>query len=323
MPDILSSDELSDLLAVVDDQEGANATMTYRNKTVSLYDFRRPTRLSRAQMRLLQRMYESALEGLTGRLSEELRTPFEANVLSVKALNYGAFASTLPVPTYVNIFKIEPLGFRGLFTIDAPFCLALVDRLLGGHGHAVDKPRHLTNIEMVVLDWPVKLILGELQRCWRSKPLVKYASETRRMDLSFVQVMHTAETILRVSFAFGGEIGAGEAHLCLPFTALEALGFESLRDETLGVLGDRQEQDVLRTRENLKKVSVPIAAELGSATLNLREVVSIKPGQVIKLNTKANKPVPVRVGQRVKFYAMPGLNARTLAIQITGMAPDS
>jgi len=321
MPDILSSDELNDLLALVDEQDGSGQQVLFRNKTVTPYDFRRPTRLSRARVRQIQRLYESALEGLTGALSEGLRAPIEANVLGVKALSYGSFANALPVPTYVNIFRIEPLGFRGLLTIDVPFCLALVDRLLGGHGHATDKPRHLTNIELAVLDWPVKLILNELQQCWHTEPAVKYASENRRMDLSFAQVMHTAETVLRVSFALGGEIGSGEAHFCLPFTALEqTMAFEHLRDDVLGTVS-KQEQLVQQARQNIRKVTVTLSAELGNAFADLREVLTLSPGQVVKLNTRADRPVPVKVGGKVKFLGKPGLRANALAIQITDIIP--
>jgi len=324
MPDILSNDELSDLLAAVDENDGAEKEATFGNKSVALYDFRRPSRLSRAQVRQLQRLYESALEGLTGALSEGVRAPIEANVLSVKALNYGSFANLLPVPTYVNIFKIEPLGGRGLLTIDIPFCLALVDRLLGGHGHAVEKPRHLTTIELAVLEWPVRLILEQLQRCWHCQPQVTFASDTRRMDLSFSQVMHTSETMLRVSFALGGEIGTGEAHFCVPFSVLEqVMAFDRLRNESLGSASGRTEQDTLRARENISKVKIAVSAELGSASLTLRELVGLKPGQIVKLNTKANKPIPIQVGRKVKFLAAPGLNANALAARITGIVPDA
>ena len=323
MPDVLSSDELSDLLAVVEETEGENETSTFRNKNVSPYDFRRPTRLSRAQVRQLQRLYESALEGLTGALSQGLRAPIEANVLGVKALNYGSFASLLPVPTYVNIFTIQPFACRGLLTMDVPFCLALVDRLLGGQGHAVDKPRHLTAIELAVLDWPVRLILEQLQRCWHCATDVRFISESRRMDLSLAQIMHASETMLRVSFALGGEIGSGEAHFCVPFAALEqAMAFNRIRDESFGVPGGQSEQVALRARDNIRKVNITLAAELGHASLTLEEVLKLKPGQVVKLNTKANKPIPVNVGQKSKFYAVPGLSARSLAIKITGIITD-
>ena len=319
MPDILSSDELSDLLAVADESaEQKEGLGEHGGKSVSPYDFRRPSRLSRAQIRHLQRLYESALEGLTGALSQGLRTPVEANVLGVKALNYGTFANTLPSPTYVNTFRIEPFAFRGLLTIDVPFCLALVDRLLGGHGHATEKPRHLTAIELAVLDWPVRMILEQLQRNWHHEPAVQFVSESRRMDMSFTQIMHTSETMLRVSFALGGEIGSGEAHFCVPFAALEkAMPFDQLRVDALGSVAKLSEQDVQNSKENLKQVSVTVAAELGTAALTLREVLDLRPGQVVALRAKANKAIPVKVEDTVKFYAVPGLRGRLLAVQIT------
>jgi flagellar motor switch protein FliM len=325
MPDILSADELSDLLSAAVDTEGKDS-ISFRSseKTVAPYDFTRPTRLARAQVRQLQRLYESALEGLTGALSESLRTPIEANVLGVKAVTFGSFTNVLPTPTYVNVFKIEPYGYRGILAMDIPFCLALVDRLLGGHGHTTEKPRNLTGIEVSVLDWPVTMVLEQLQKCWHSAPDIKFVNETIRMDLNFVQIIHTAETVLRVTFALAGEIGSGEAHFCVPFAALErAQCLEQLREEALGSGRPPVAQELEQARENIKKADLGITAELGGATLTVGEVVRLKPGQIIKLSTKVTEPIPVKVGDRVKFLAKPGLRARANAIQIQKVLEES
>ncbi|NQT18620.1 MAG: FliM/FliN family flagellar motor switch protein [Planctomycetes bacterium] len=325
MPDILSADELNDLLSACADTEVSEGSSSDPiEKTVAPYDFTRPTRLSRAQVRQLQRLYESALEGLTGALSESLRTPIEANVLGVKAVTFGSFTNLLPTPTYVNVFKIEPYGYRGILAMDIPFCLALVDRLLGGHGHTTEKPRNLTGIEVSVIDWPVTLILEQLQKCWRSDTNIQFASESIRMDLNFVQVIHTAETVLRVTFALAGEIGSGEAHFCVPFAALErAKCLERLREEALGSGRPPVEQELQQARANLKKAYLGITAQLGEAVLTVGEVIGLKPGQVIKLNTRVAEPIPVKVGDRTKFLAKPGLRARSNAVQIQQVLEDS
>jgi len=324
MPDILSSDELSGLLAAVEeDGSGPEEPTFFRDKAVAPYDFERPTRLSRAQVRQLQRLYESALEGLVGALSEALRSPVEANVLGVKAVPYGSFANVLPTPTYVNIFRVEPFGVLGVLALDIPFCLALVDRLLGGHGHTTEKPRNLTLIEVAILEWPVRMILEQLEECWHGEPQVKFVAETVRMDLNFAQIMHTAETVLRVTFALGGEIGSGEAHFCIPFSALERAGcLERLHEDALGTSCKPNEQELEQARENLKKAGLGLTAELGRATLTVKEVMALKPGQVIRLSTKVGEAIPVKVGNEAKFTAKPGLRTKALAVQIQQVLKD-
>lgn len=326
MPDTLSSDELGDLLAAVDDGElTADQPQTFhRNKAVAPYDFLRPTRLSRVQARQLQRLYESALEELTRMLSESLHTPMEANVLGVKAVTYGSFTNVLPTPTYVNIFEIEPFGYRGLLTMEIPFGLALVDRLLGGHGHTTEKPRNLTAIEMSILEWPVKMILEQLQGCWHSSPEIRFVGESVRMDLNFSQIMHTAESILRVTFALGGEIGSGEVHFCVPFAALERSNcLADLHNEALGASGPRNEEETARARENLRKVCLSVSAQLGATKLTVREIIGLDVGQVITLDSKVDRPIPVKVGEKVKFLAKPGLRSKSLAIQIQEVLESS
>jgi len=316
MPDILTSDELNDLLAAVDGGEGEEEAIVYHDKMVAPYDFERPARLSRAQVKQLQRLYESALEGLTGVLSEHLRTPMEANVLGVRAVNFGSFTNILPTPTYVNIFRIKPYGYRGVLTLDIPFCLALVDRLLGGHGHTTEEPRNLTSIEIAVLDWPATMILDQLRTCWRGAQEIEFARESVRMDLNFAQIMHNSETVLRVTFALGGEIGSGEAHFCVPFTVLEqARLLERLREEALGS-GSASEIDRQRARENIRSARIGLAAEIGTANLTIGEVLRLKPGQVVRLAAKAREPIVVKVGGKPKFLARPGQRSRSAAVKI-------
>jgi len=317
MPDILSSDELNDLLAAVEGNEGEDEPIVYRDKTVATYDFERPTRLSRTQVKQLQRLYESALEGLTGVLSEKLRTSIEANVLGVRAVNFGSFSGMLPTPTYVNIFRIEPYGYRGVLTMDIPFALALVDRLLGGHGHTTEKPRNLTSIEVAVVEWPVEMILEQLRKSWRTPVEMEFISEGIRMDLNFAQIMHNSETVLRVTFALGGEIGSGEAHFCVPFAALEqSKALEKLRDESLGSPSSLSEEEKEKARQNISRARIELAADLGTTTLTVAEVMRLKPGQIVRLDVKADKPVTVKVGGKPKFLAWPGRHSRSMAIKI-------
>jgi len=322
MPDILSSDELNELLAAVDDSDKSISLQPEtHNKNVVPYDFRRPTRLSRTQMRQLQRMHESALEGLTGVLSENLRAPIEANVLGVKALTYRAFLNVLSNPIYANIFRIEPFDLRGILTLDVPFCLAMVDRLLGGHGHITEKPRILTPVEMTVLDWPVKLILEQLQNCWHTNTDIKFVSETKRMDLNYAQILHNTATVLRVSFALGGEMGTGEASFCVPFAALEqAMSLDKLHEEMLGIVKPSS-KDLERAKKNIQQVTVCVTAELGRAKLTVAEILKLKPGQVVKLGTPADSSVTLNVGQAPKFLAQPGLKSKKYAVQIIDTVP--
>jgi len=85
---------------------------------------------------------------------------------------------------------------------------------------------------------------------------------------------------------------------------------------------NKQDQFVQQARQNIRKVTVSVSAELGSTTADLHEVLTLSPGQVVKLNTRAGKPIPIKVGGKVKFLGKPGLRANTLAIQITDIIPE-
>src|SRR5437763_1759490 len=100
----VSSSELG-AVAVAGDPERADKS----SRNIALYDFKRPERVSKDQMRALEALHESFAGAFGASLSGFLRTIMETRVASCEQLTYNEFIRSLPSPTCFNVMRVPPL----------------------------------------------------------------------------------------------------------------------------------------------------------------------------------------------------------------------
>src|SRR5579872_4056715 len=109
---ILTPDEVSALLSSSAENSSRGADTTH---VVSPYNFRRPDRISKDQIRSLQLMHERFARNATTSLAAYLRTITELTVLSVEQYSYAEFLMSLPDPTAYYAIGMPPLEEVGAF----------------------------------------------------------------------------------------------------------------------------------------------------------------------------------------------------------------
>ncbi len=70
-------------------------------------------------------------------------------------------------------------------------------------------------------------------------------------------------------------------------------------------------------RKHMDKVRVPLALELGHTILSVADVMQLSVGDVVKLDEGLGNPLDVRVGNMVKFKALPGTSNGNYAAEIS------
>lgn len=322
MPEeILSAEELESLLSTVED---AGAGKGKREKRVSEYDFVRPNKLSGEQLRALQRMHESIAQNLTMTLSTYLRINLEVNIVSLGELTFEVFRNSLPNPTVINVLSLAPLPERALATMDMKLAFSLIDRMMGGPGKPLDKLRSLTTIEQSLLDNIIRRFLDRMADGWQELASFKAVVESREMDPQFVQVIPSSEMVLVSTFSLSapGELEPGELCFCVPFisidTVMQRLGnrfrFAAMkRDPTPGQL--RHLDRVV------KHSTLPVAVELGSACVEVEQVMRMQPGDIIVLDQPAVAQIRGLIGGRLRFLGSPGRSGRRHAVRVDRVLP--
>ncbi len=330
MANILSQEEVDALLSsFTEEEEGAPEIETKApeaveerkvERTVSVYDFRRPNRISKDQLRFLEALHETFMVRYTGVLSGYLRTMVEMEILSVEQLSYGEWVQSLPETTCVFPFSLEPLQGSGAVEFNPSLGLSVVDRLLGGQGSAVDRARDLTHLEQTILSRLVEQKLTVLSDVWSEVVQFTPKIEGFEKQPNMLKLLPDPETVVLITFELKTQTLNGAITVCYPFVAVEP----ALTKASAGAFAGH----AIRPRkvaegpewlgQSIKQGRVPIAVRLGTGVITIGDFIRLRHGDVIRLETELEHPVEVDVGRRAKFHARPGQVGKKLAVQIIG-----
>src|SRR5688500_16826045 len=180
--DVLSQAEVESLLSAME-QTGARpqalkkaaaavvaaapAAASKPSEKVTPYDFKRPERVGKEQMRALQTIHEGFSRNFGAALSALLRSIVEVKLTSVDQLTYSEFVFSLENPTCFNIIEAVPLEGYLILDINPTILYLVIDRLLGGGREAAQFTRRpLTEIELRLVARVTDLFLKELKHSW-------------------------------------------------------------------------------------------------------------------------------------------------------------
>ena len=114
--------------------------MQQEEAEVSVYDFRRPHRVSKERLRTLEAMYERMVKSLEGWIIGRVRGQIEMRLQSVEQFSFGEFTLSLPTPCATYIFDVRNTGgAQGVIDIGHEFAYFTVDRFFGGSGSATSE----------------------------------------------------------------------------------------------------------------------------------------------------------------------------------------
>lgn len=324
MSDVLSQFEIDSLLndmsagsVNIDDILSNNNS----NKDISNYDFRRPNRISKNQVRTLQNVHESFSESFGFYLVSKLQSIVSINVTSVDQLFYSEFILSVSNPSCLYVFDIEGTDGSGIMEISPQLALTIVERLLGGTTDSIPKSRVISPIEQAVIKGVIVHALSDLGNAWRSIAEINFKYSRLEMEADFVQIAPSSEIVIIVSLDVNIGSNTFLMNLCFPTFALEeVLARLNKQKVTTQVI----KQSPIKARENMEilhqqisTTSLPVIAELGKAAISLKELMELKVGDVIKVKKHIQDEIEVIIAGRRKLGARPGSIEGKKAVRIT------
>jgi len=301
---ILSQDEIDALLtSAARLEQSAAVEPALEGESVIVYNFRRPDRVSKEQIRSLHFLHDRFARNISTSLSAYLRTVTDVNVRSVEQFTYSEFLMSLPDPTAFYAISLTPIEGLGALELHPSIAFSMIDRMLGGSGKGMAPTRGLTEIEHNVIDGVVKLVLEHLTETWRNIVDVRFRVNGRDTRPQMLQVAAPNEVVVLIGFDIKIGDARGMLNFCLPATAIETVGdsfthtwYRSHREPTMD---DRHQ--FWRTLGHLP-VGVSATVE---TTLPARDVLELAPGDVLALGHRLSDPLQVRVCDAVKFEGFP------------------
>lgn len=324
--EILSQDEINSLLAAISsevedfDAEEVDGPAQKGERRVRPYDFGRPNKLSKDQLRTLQMMHESFARGVATSLSAYLRTFVEAEVVSCDAMLYEEFARVVSNPGIMAIFSLPPLEGSVVLEVNPDIGFAIIDRLLGGPGTVPKFVRELTELEQPVMRRVVERIMENLSDSWSHVVAIEPRFEQLELNPQFTQLVPPKDMVVVIGVAVSLRGATGRFNLCIPYDVIEPV-VPKLSAHYL-FSGSRKEASPAQSealRRRLRQLYVPIQVILGEAQVTVGELLDLQVGDYIPLDTKADGVLPVLVGSKLKFLARPGRSGNRMAVELVSI----
>jgi flagellar motor switch protein FliM len=323
--DVLSQAEVESLLSAMDGRESdviadaATSRIRHREK-ISPYDFKRPERVGKEQMRSLQTMHEGFGRNFGASLSALLRTIVELKLTSVDQLTYSEFVFSLENPTCFNLIKAAPLEGQLILDINLSLLFPIIDRLLGGGSDAAPPARRpLTEIELRLVSRITDLFCKELKQAWENVLALDLSIDRVESNPQLVQIVPPNEVVVLISFELTLGDARGMMNFCIPFNSIERIS-NRLSSNSWVSYGTKK-----ATPENIKRISgqlsdavVEVVVELAETNISTSDLIGLRVGDIIATEKDVERPLVVSVEGRPKFHAQPGAFKGHKAIQVVG-----
>lgn len=323
--DVLSQSEIDKLLSALSTGEvTADKIKAEDERKVKNYDFKRPDKFSKDQLRTLSMMHENFARLLNTHLSTSLRTMVSVEVISVDQTTYQEFVQSIGNPSVIGVLNAAPLKGNMIVELNTGIAFAIIDRMFGGPGGNTLRPRVLTDIEEAV----VRRFIGKsndfLKEAWENVTEMNPKLEAIESNPAFVQIVPPSDMVIIITLQVKIGDVEGFMNLCIPYLVLEPI--MSKLTTTFWVAAsatkDGNEKQTEALRKKMEKVKVPMTVRLGTIDVTIREFLTLGFGDVLQLDTRVKDELPCLVGKRTKFYCRPGTSGKRAAVQITRIVSE-
>ncbi|PKL91631.1 MAG: flagellar motor switch protein FliM [Candidatus Goldiibacteriota bacterium HGW-Goldbacteria-1] len=332
--DILSDGELDALLSDMktgpskssdadsdDDapEQGSKAPVKKKGK-IKVYDFRRPDKFSKDQVRTIEMMHEGFARHFGADLSGYIRAIAEVTVTSVKQMTYSEYIERISNPTSIAVFAMEPLKGAAIYEINPSIIFPIIDRVLGGAGEAMSKPRELTDLEQAIVSKLIEKAFLNLKDSWHR--IVDFDPEikARETNPQFVQIVAPNEMCLNLNFEIKIKEHVGSMSICIPYLVIEPVLYKLSAKQWFTLTKEELSEETKDILDNkVKNTWVPLSVNIGTSTLSMQEVINLRQGDIVKLETNVNDDILVLVETKPMFYAKVGAKGKKKAVKVTGL----
>jgi len=321
MADILSQEEIDALLEVVEEEGDtlSSEVETTDTRQVILYDFKRPNRVSKEQLRAVKGIHDKMARNLASQISSIMRSIVEIQLHSVDQMTYGEFLMSLPSPTSFNVFSIKPLDGNCIIEINPSIAFPMIDRLLGGLGESYESTRELTDIELNLLDAILRIIMQRLKEGWAPITDMYPTVETKESSPNVVQIVSQNEIVIMVVMEIIIGNSSGMINLCYPVIYLEPiLSRLANRDIMLGETSAKKSRNK-ELNTLISRAEVFIESIIGQAELSVGELLELKKGDIMRLDRAADDKAIVMIDKKELFLAEIGLHRFRKSIKIESL----
>ncbi|HBE94127.1 MAG TPA: flagellar motor switch protein FliM [Desulfovibrio sp.] len=322
MSKILEQDEVDALLRGLSGGDvETESDLPEDDSGVVSFDLANQDRIIRGRMPVLEIVNDRFARLYTNALANTMRKRVDINPISIDMSKFGDFMRSLPVPTSISIFKMDPLRGNALLVVDSRLVFALVENFFGGAGSQPKvEGRDFTPIEQAIVDRVVKIALANMEDSW--KPVHEVHIEMIRSEVNpqFAAIVPPSDVVIVVTFEVELENAIGSLICCLPYATMEPIRSKlhaSFQSERLEV----DHAWISRFKERLFETPVDMLVRLGRTKITGRQLLQLQVGDILLLDTDEDDLLEAEIETVRKFYGIPGRVKGNKAFQVIKEEP--
>ena len=255
-----------------------------------LFDFRRPDRIPKSQIRAIQLLHDTFVRNLASSLSVYLRSYLTVNLVSVEQLSYAEFLQGLPSPTCLVSLGLRPYDGSGVLELGPSLVFPVLEMLLGGTGKvSAAAQRGLTEIEQKLLDGLVRIILQDLREAWKGVTEMEFTVQAIETEPQLVRIMAPNEAVVTI----GVEISIGETvgmmNIALPSIVIKMMR-QKFEQQWL-VRKSRSDPEQARFLERLRGAEIGLEARLEGLSITVADLLDLVEGSLVEFDRSTHSPV--------------------------------
>jgi flagellar motor switch protein FliM len=268
-------------------------------KKVQVYNFKRPDRISKNQIRSLHFVHDRFARNASSSLSAYLRMVIEITLDSIEQVTYSEFLTGTADPTCYSSVSLKPLDGQAALDVPPDAVFPMLDRMLGGQGEPLENPRPMTEIEQRIVQPVLKLLVDNLKESWRPVYSIDFATQSLETHPHMVQVVAPNEMV--ISFKFKVRIKETISKLSLAFPTLVLEPIIHIFDQDWNSRKKVTHDGSMM--QQLQNVRVGVSVETADTAFPVEALMSLAPGDTVVLDQRTEWPMELKVAGHRKMLA--------------------
>ena len=317
--EILSQEEVDALLRGVGDGELETETdeIAENISGVEPFDLTIQEKVDPGRLPTLNIINQMFCKLFQNTFSKLMRRPAQVSTVSTDTMKFGDFQRSLPFPSCLHIFRMEPLRGHGLVVVENKLISAVIDTIFGGTGTQKTKitGRDFSSIEIRMINSMIISALEDLEKSWRPVHTLTTNLVRSEVNPQFAAIVTSNDVVLVVLFKIEMENISGTLTICLPHAAIKPI-LPKLKTEFQSEKIEVDHVWVSRLRAKLLTAELELVAELGTTTITPQDLMKYKVGDTIILGADVTDPLLLKVEQIPKFKGFSGVSRGNKAVQL-------
>jgi flagellar motor switch protein FliM len=285
------------------------------------FDFRRPDRIPKSQMRGIHLLHDTFVRNLVASLSAYLRSYLIVNLVSVEQLSYAEFLDGLPSPTCLVSLGLRPYDGNGVLELNPSLVFPVLEMLLGGTGKTTPAiQRDVTEIEQKLLDGLFRIVLHDLREAWKGVTAIDFTIDTMETEPQLLHILAPNEAVVAIAVEVRLGDAVGMMNLAMPSIVIKMM--RQKFDQQWSVRkthASAAEQE--RIWRIVRGAALTLEGRLEGPTLSVENLLRLGEGHLLTLDYPVDRALELQLNGQTRFDGRVVLSGKRRAFLIEAVRP--